>query len=118
MQTKSVKVLPKTADEIQNGGVYVQRIRCGKNNCKCARGETHSAFYFFTRRNGKLVKFYVRKGNVEAFAKMVNLAGVVREQRRQSARTSGELLKRLRQSSREYEQMTKLYKQNYSDGQS
>ncbi len=113
-----MKALPKTTDEIKNGGVYAQSVRCGKNNCKCARGETHSAYYFFTRRNGKLVKFYVRKGNVEAFAKMVNLASAVREQRRQSARTSGELLKRLRESSREYEQMTKLYKQNYNNEQS
>jgi hypothetical protein len=114
MKTKPVKVLPKTVSEIQNGGLYSQQVRCGKTNCKCARGETHTAFYFFTRRNGKLVKFYVRKSDVEAFSVIVNQASAERAQRRQSVQTSGALLKRLRESSREYEQMTKLYKQNYN----
>ncbi len=118
MKTKTVKVLPKTADKITNGGVYVQRVRCGKQNCKCARGELHSAFYFFARRGGKLVKFYVRKSDVEMFSEMVNLASAERAQRRESARTSVELLKRLRESSREYETLTKLYKENHGNEQS
>ncbi len=44
MKTKSEKMLPKTADEITNGGVYVQAVRCGKASCKCVRGETHTGF--------------------------------------------------------------------------
>ncbi len=118
MKTKTAKVLPKTPSEIQNGGVYAQSVRCGKANCKCARGETHTAFYFFTRRNGKLVKFYVRKSEVDSFSGMISLASVERTQRRQSARSSVALLKRLRESSREYEQMTKLYKEHYNNEQS
>jgi hypothetical protein len=113
MKTKSAKVLPKTAREIQNGGLYIQRVRCGKQNCKCVRGETHSAYYFFTRRNGKIVKFYVPKADLEAFSELVNLASVERAQRRQSSKSSGALLKRLRESIREFELMKKLYKQNY-----
>jgi len=113
MKTKTVKVLPKTADEIINGGLYVQSVRCGKKNCKCARGETHSAYYFFTRRNGKLAKFYVRKADVEAFSKLVDAAKVEQAHKRASAQSSRELLKRLRESNREYELMTKLYKQSY-----
>ncbi len=113
MKTKKAKVLPKTTNDIQNGGLYVQRVRCGKANCKCARGETHSAYYFFTRRNGKLVKFYVRKTDVAAFSELVNLASVERAQARQTAQSSSALLKRLRESVREYELMAKLYKQNY-----
>ena len=118
MKTKTAKVLPKTKSEIQNGGLYCQRVRCGKNNCKCARGELHIGFYFFTRRNGKLVKSYVRKSDVEAFSSVVNLATAERTQRRNSARTSGELLRRLRESSREYEQMTKLSKEQFNREQS
>ncbi len=113
MKTKTTKVLPKTAGEIINGGLYLQRVRCGKQNCKCARGETHSAYYFFTRRCGKLIKIYIRKADVKAFSELVNLASVERAQRRQSAQSSGALLKRLRESVREYELMTKLHKQNY-----
>lgn len=113
MKIKSVKVLPKMTSEIQNGGLYLQQIRCGKRNCKCARGETHSAYYFFTRHNGKFVKFYVRKADVKAFSELVDLAGGGRAQRRKLAQSSSALLKRLRESAQKYEPLIKIYKQNY-----
>lgn len=114
MKTKTAKVLPKTGDEIQNGGVYVQRVRCGKSNCKCARGETHSAYYFFTRRNGKLIKTYVRKADVEAFTEIANQASFNRMQKRQSVIETNKLLRQLRESIRDYETMTKLHKKIYN----
>jgi predicted transcriptional regulator len=92
MKTKTQKVLPKTTGEITNGGVYAQRVRCSKANCKCARGEHHTAFYFFTRRGGKLVKLYVRKAEVEAFSKLVEQASAERRCRRQTSKASAELL--------------------------
>jgi hypothetical protein len=115
MKTKTAKVLPKTTQDIQNGGLYLQRVRCGKANCKCARGEVHSAYYFFTRRNGKLIKQYVRKAEVEAFSEIVNQSKALKAQKRTSAKQSNELLKRLRVSVREYEQITKLYKEIYNN---
>lgn len=118
VKTKNAKVLPKTTDEIPNGGVYLQRVRCGKANCKCTRGETHLAYYFFSRRSGKLIKTYVRKSEVEAFAEIVNRASIERAQRQQSAQSSKELLKRLRESIREFEVTKKHYKQNYKYEQS
>lgn len=117
LKTKTAKVLPKTASEIQNGGVYFQRIRCGKTSCKCARGDTHTAFYFFTRRNGKLVKTYVRKADVHAFAVMINQANAERAGKRRSVNESNKLLRRLRESVRECEILTKLYKENYENEQ-
>ena len=69
--TKNAKLLPKTANQIRNGGLYLQRVRCGKPNCKCACGELHTAYYFFTRRGKKLTKTYVRKADVEEFSKLV-----------------------------------------------
>lgn len=30
MEEKSEKMLPKTAEQIRNGGIYSQRVRCGK----------------------------------------------------------------------------------------
>jgi hypothetical protein len=71
MKTKKTKMLPKTAREIYNGGVYQQMVKCGKKNCKCARGEKHVAYYFFTRRNGKLTKTYIHKAQLEAFTQLV-----------------------------------------------
>jgi hypothetical protein len=98
MKTKSEKMLPKTEREIQNGGLYAQAVRCGKPTCKCSRGETHSAFYFFTRRKGKLIKIYVRKAEVEEFARLVARASLERYARRQMAKTNTQLLRGLRQS--------------------
>lgn len=98
MQTKSEKVLPKTTREIANGGVYAQAVRCGKSNCKCSSGNAHTAFYFFTRHNGKLVKFYVRKADVENFSRLVELANAERKARRRTSKDSTELLKKLRVS--------------------
>ena len=80
---------------------------------KAERGDTHAAFYFFARRNGKLVKTYVRKAEVEAFTVLVKLAAAERKQRRESARASVSLLRRLRESALELEQIKHLYKQNY-----
>jgi hypothetical protein len=114
MKTKTAKMLPKTGSEIRNGGLYLQHVRCGKQNCKCARGEKHSAYYFFTRRNGKLVKVYVRKKDVEAFLEIVNVANIERAKRREVARSSNKLLKHLRETLRDCEQSAKLYKQNYN----
>ena len=93
MKTKSAKVLPKTAGEIANGGVYVQRVRCGKANCKCAgKGERHTAFYFFTRRNNKLFKLYVRKAEIARFSNIVDQATFERSQNRETVKTSTEVL--------------------------
>ena len=96
MKPNIKRTLPKTADEIQNGGVYIQRVRCGKSNCKCAKGEKHTAFYFFIYRNGKNFKFYVRKSEVEAFSRMVAQANEERRRKRQAVKVSAELLSKFR----------------------
>lgn len=101
MKTKTAKVLPKTTGEIANGGLYLQRVRCGKANCKCARGEYHTAFYFFTRRNKKLVKIYVRKAEAKAFARLVDEAVGDRKLKRQTSKSNFVLLKQLRDILRE-----------------
>lgn len=101
MKTKSAKVLPKTADEITNGGVYRQRVRCGKRNCKCAGGELHTAFYFFTRRCGKMVKIYIRKKEFIEFFCLARQSAAARKLRRQTYKSNSALLKQLRETLRE-----------------
>ncbi len=110
MKTKTAKVLPKTAGEIANGGLYLQRVRCGKANCKCARGETHPAYYFFTRRAGKFVKIYVRRSEFNEFARLVVQAATKRKEWRQTAKVSLNLLKELRRVLRERESQIKSLK--------
>jgi hypothetical protein len=44
-------------------------IRCGKKNCKCARGELHGPyFYHFVRVDGVLVKRYIKANDVAAMS--------------------------------------------------
>lgn len=63
MRTKQPNPLPKTAP----GAVCAQMVRCGKQNCKCARGELHGPyFYHFERVDGVLVKRYVKAKDVAA----------------------------------------------------
>jgi len=58
MGMKRAKTLPKTLP----GAVCVQWVRCGKPNCRCARGELHGPYYYrFWRENGKLHKMYVKR---------------------------------------------------------
>ncbi len=115
MQTKTQKVLPKTVNEIGNGGVYAQRVRCGKSNCKCARGELHTGFYFFDRQDGKLFKTYVRKADVEAFTALVNRAAAERQEWRALMRHVTGVLKRSRESVREHERLAKHQRENYTN---
>lgn len=110
MKTKTQKMLPKTTAEIQNGGVYSQRVRCGKANCKCACGETHIAYYFFTRRDGKLTKTYVRKAELKEFSRLVRQASGERKYRRQNTRTDSDVLKQLRQALSEHAALINLLK--------
>ena len=110
MKTKTAKVLPKTAGEIANGGLYLQRVRCGKQNCKCARGETHPAYYFFTRRAGKLIKIYVRRSEFDEFARLVVQAAMKRKERQQTAKVNSDLLRQLRRALRERESQIKSLK--------
>jgi hypothetical protein len=104
MKTKTQKVLPK----IMSGTVHKQFIRCGKSNCKCTRGEKHTAFYFFTRINGKLTKTHVRKHELEEFNEIVNKAKGERFERRRIKREAKKLISELRSNLREKQAIINL----------
>ena len=61
-ETKTPEALPKMLP----GVVCVQRVRCGKPGCRCARGQAHPAFYRFWREGGRLRKHYVRRSELDA----------------------------------------------------
>ena len=93
--------LPKSPAEIPNGSLHKQFVRCGKPNCRCNRGDPHVGFYFLARVNGRLVKRYVRKADVEAFARMCDSAAAARKLRREELKRSRDALKSIRQRLRE-----------------
>jgi hypothetical protein len=62
---KRVDSLPKILQYVRLGGTLQrQMVKCGKPNCKCARGELHEAFYLFYSRRGRQLKLYVRRDDV------------------------------------------------------
>ncbi len=62
------EMLPKILSiAARKGSLQTQRVRCGKVNCKCARGELHDGYsYFFWRLGGRQFKWYVRREDVAA----------------------------------------------------
>lgn len=49
------------------GYVRAERVKCGKANCRCARGELHGPYYYrFTWADNKRVKSYVKREDVQA----------------------------------------------------
>ena len=106
MQTKNPKVLPKTAAEISNGGLYQQAVRCGKSGCRCASGDLHQGYYYFIRRiNGRLRKTYIPKPQVALVGRLVEEARRRRKVERETTRTSRQLISELREILREHEPM-------------
>lgn len=102
METKGGKTLPKIGDLISNGGVYRQKVRCGKNPCKCSRGEPHFAYYFFTRRNGRLTKYYVRKADVHRFSNWIRKSVQSKQRDRLALKSDKELYRGFRQTLAEH----------------
>ena len=49
-----------------DGYVRAERVRCGKENCKCSRGALHGVyFYRYTWDAGRRRKSYVKRSEVE-----------------------------------------------------
>jgi hypothetical protein len=68
------KTLPKIWQEIHNGGVYRQLVRCGKRTCRCYRGHPHEAYYLIQRCGwgGAQEKTYIPKKEVERVRDLVD----------------------------------------------
>jgi len=51
--------------DLLNGHLQKRRVRCGKTNCKCAKGEPHTAFYHVWHTDGRRYQKYVRRSQVD-----------------------------------------------------
>jgi hypothetical protein len=109
-KSKIAKLLPQNAFEIRNGGIYLQKKRCGKSNCKCTYGEKHVAYYFFTRVNGKLTKTYVRKSELEKYDKIVEEAWERKFRHRELLKMTGDIIKKMNRQLRENNAVLKANK--------
>jgi|SRR6266853_5876053 len=102
MKNKSENPLPKMLP----GTVCRQMVRCGKLNCKCAKGQLHGAyFYHFMRVGGRLKKRYLKPDEVQAVKAACQARREDERERRietrQAHQSVRELIARLRQIQRE-----------------
>ena len=99
-EIKNRNPLPKI--EPLPGAVCVQMKRCGKPNCRCAKGELHGPFhYWFYRAGGKLYKQYVRKADVSLMQARCLAYRVERQELREIVRASNAYMRRIRAFLRE-----------------
>jgi hypothetical protein len=116
MKNKFTKMLPKTAGEISNGGLYRQAVRCGKARCRCASGDLHTGyFYFIYRLNGKLRKTYVRKLDVAAIQRFIQQSRRNRREQRQTRSVSMELFGDFASALRQNESLVDNLRRTVSD---
>jgi hypothetical protein len=64
-ETKNQK--PTTKIEPLQGSLEARYVRCGRSNCKCAKGELHGPYYLRRwQRYGKRRSKYVKKHEISA----------------------------------------------------
>src|SRR5918998_397153 len=97
---KSAGMLPKILGLAgANGSLQAQRVRCGKTNCRCARGELHEGYhYFFSRVGGRQFKAYVRRADVPAVRAVIQVRAVQRSRWRSELNEARAFLRRLMRS--------------------
>src|SRR5688572_13148870 len=53
-------------DKMLNGAVCASHVKCGKPNCKCARGILHGPYYHrYQWYDGRVIKEYIRLRDVK-----------------------------------------------------
>ena len=97
---KSAEMLPKILRLAGgSGSLQAQRVRCGKANCRCARGELHDGYYyFFSRIGGRQFKVYVRRADVPAVRAVIQTRAVQRTRWRSELNEARAFLRRLMRS--------------------
>ena len=50
----------ETVDESSDGTVVIKKVSCGKENCKCQRGELHGPYKYVVRRKGDTLEWDYR----------------------------------------------------------
>jgi hypothetical protein len=94
-QTKIENLLPKTSDSV--GGIYIQKIRCGRVRCRCAVGDLHQGFYYIRRIDGKRHKTYIARSAATLLGEMLRKEKESRRQKQARLNTANNVLSTMRQ---------------------
>lgn len=74
-ERQAENIFAKTTTKIESlrGSLEPRFVRCGRSNCKCAKGELHGPYYLRRwQRRGKRCSKYVKKGDVFVTFKAVS----------------------------------------------
>jgi hypothetical protein len=98
---KSVNSLPKI--EPQPGAIVTRMIRCGRSNCKCARGLLHGPYHYrVTRHGGKQRKTYIKNSEVLAAKRAYSEYKQARKQGREVVKNFKKVLREMTRALIEY----------------
>ncbi|UHQ95106.1 DUF6788 family protein [Haloterrigena alkaliphila] len=50
----------ETVEESSDGTVVIKKVSCGKENCKCQRGQLHGPYKYIVRRKGEKLNWDYR----------------------------------------------------------
>lgn len=80
-----------------NGSLEVRRVKCGRANCKCAKGELHGPYtYVRTYDGGQRWRKYVKNGDVSTLNQSRLKHKRERKERLEAHRTLKSLLREMR----------------------
>ena len=89
----------KRATKIEPTPGHFQRrgVRCGKANCKCARGELHTAYYHVWKCDGVRCQRYVRRADVGSVRRACDAYRETQREMRAGREQYRGMLRRLRE---------------------
>ena len=107
MEIDIEEALPK----IMKGSVHTQFVRCGKQNCRCARGELHGPYFYHYFRDGAVLsKRYLKASEVEEVRAACLARQKNEQQRRASDRVFWQKFRAFRTEMREPKTLGDLFK--------
>lgn len=68
-------------------------MTCGKKNCRCRKGQKHTAFYLSTHRTGKTINRHISKSKLAEAREMTENYKKLKELLHQLSEVNYELLK-------------------------
>jgi hypothetical protein len=64
LQPEQAMILTALELKQLKGSIVLEKVRCGKRNCRCSRGHFHQAFYLHFYQSGKVRRKYLSKSMV------------------------------------------------------
>jgi hypothetical protein len=92
-----------------NGSLETRRVKCGRSNCKCAKGELHGPYtYVRTYSGGERWRKYIKKSEKQAILADMSAYKQQRIEQRQARERNQEFAREMRQNNKEFRLMLQL----------